>query len=313
MNISKIKIVPVRQAFRHEAKDFTAWLEQNIDALSDRLGFRLTVLEREKAVGSFSVDLLCEDENGDLVIVENQLEAADHSHLGQLLTYMVNLDAKTAIWVATEAKTEHERVIDWLNETTAADVSFYFIKVEAVQVDDSNHAPLFTVVARPDKQVRQVGQQKKELAERHILRQQFWTRLLERSQGRTTLGAGRSPTHENWLEISLGRSGIHYSYIILYNGAGVELYIDVGDKEANKAIFDQLLADKDAIEADFGGTLEWKRLDDKRASRVIYELNGMGGLLEVDRWDDLQDRMIDVMIRFDKAFRQRVLQIPIRR
>ncbi|MBL8157118.1 MAG: DUF91 domain-containing protein, partial [Anaerolineae bacterium] len=118
MNISKIKIVPVRQAFRHEARDFTAWLEQNIDALSDRLGFRLTVLEREKAVGSFSVDLLCEDENGDLVIVENQLEAADHSHLGQLLTYMINLDAKTAIWIATDAKAEHERVLDWLNETT---------------------------------------------------------------------------------------------------------------------------------------------------------------------------------------------------
>lgn len=91
------------------------------------------------------------------------------------------------------------------------------------------------------------------------------------------------------------------------------VYIDVGDKKANKAIFDQLLADKDAIEADFGRPLEWKRLDDKRASRVICELNGMGGLLEVDRWDDLQDRMIDTMIRFDKAFRQRVRQIPIRR
>ncbi len=310
VNISKIKIVPVRQAFRHEARDFTAWLEQNIDALSDRLGFRLTVLEREKAVGSFSVDLLCEDENGDLVIVENQLEAADHSHLGQLLTYMVNLDAKTAIWIATDAKTEHERVIDWLNETTAADVSFYFIRVEAVQVDDSNYAPLFTVVAQPDRQTRQVGEQKKEFAETHELRRQFWSCLLQRSQGRTTLGAGLSPTREQWMELSTGRSGVSITYQLLKTGAVIDLYIATPNQETNKHIFDQLYADKEAIEAEIGQALDWRRLDDKTASRVRWALPDIGSWRQQNRWDDMQDHMINAMIRFYPAFQKRISRIP---
>src|SRR5690606_5433515 len=120
MDIGKIEIVPIRQAFGHEAANFTVWMEQNIDALSERIGLKLTVLERERSVGSFSLDLFCEDENGDAVIIENQLERTDHDHLGKLLTYMINLEAKTAIWVATEVRPEHQRVIDWLNEATGA-------------------------------------------------------------------------------------------------------------------------------------------------------------------------------------------------
>ena len=108
MNIGKLDVVPVRDAFRHEAHNFTQWLETNIDALSERVGIELIVLEREKSVGSFNVDLFCEDSNGNYVIIENQLERTDHDHLGKLLTYLVNLEARTAIWVTPEVRPEHE-------------------------------------------------------------------------------------------------------------------------------------------------------------------------------------------------------------
>src|SRR3954447_13636268 len=98
MNVGKFEIVPIREAFAHEAYDFTAWLERNIDALSSRLGLNLTVVAREKAVGSFKVDLLCDDGADGYAIVENQLQESDHDHLGKLLTYLVNLEARTAIW-----------------------------------------------------------------------------------------------------------------------------------------------------------------------------------------------------------------------
>jgi RecB family endonuclease NucS len=88
MSIGKIEIVPLRNAFHHEAHMFTRWLETNIDALSQRLGIGLTAPEREKAVGSFNVDLFCEDKQGNYVIIENQLERSDPDHLGKLLTYL---------------------------------------------------------------------------------------------------------------------------------------------------------------------------------------------------------------------------------
>ena len=74
-----------------EAADFTTWLAANIDYINDKLGFALNVLETEKQIGSFNVDIYCEDEQGNSVIIENQLERTDHSHLGQILTYAVGV------------------------------------------------------------------------------------------------------------------------------------------------------------------------------------------------------------------------------
>lgn len=311
MDIGKIEIVPIRQAFGHEAANFTVWMEQNIDALSERIGIKLTVLERERSVGSFSLDLFCEDENGDAVIIENQLERTDHDHLGKLLTYMINLEAKTAIWVATEVRPEHQRVIDWLNEATGANTSFYFVKVEAIRIGLSPYAPLFTVLSRPDEQTREIGEQKKELAERHGIRKEFWTQLLERSRYKTDLGSSRSPTHDHWLSLATGRSGINFNYLILKDGAAIDMYIDVGDYERNKAIFDELFRNKEAIEAEFGDELEWRRLDDKRASRIVRVFKDQGSLRERENWDALQDTLIDAMIRFDSTLRKRIRKLNL--
>lgn len=309
--IGKIEIVPIRQAFGNEARDFTVWLENNIDALSARLGLDLTVTAREKAVGSFNVDLLCEDSAGNTVIIENQLERTDHDHLGKLLTYMVNLEAKTAIWVATDVRPEHQRVIDWLNESTAANISFYFVKAEAIRISDSPYAPLFTVLAKPDEQTREIGEEKKEQAERHVLREEFWRLLLERSKGRTDLGLNRSPSQDHWLSLATGRSGISYNYLILKDGAGIDLYIDVGSQEKNKILYDRLLADRLAIEEEFGEPLDWLRLDEKRASRIKKIIHGKGSLREKSSWAEIQDWMIDAMIRLDKTMRKRIRQFSL--
>jgi hypothetical protein len=301
MALSKVEVVPIRDAFKHEALDFTVWLEANIDALSERIGLELTVVEREKLVGSFKVDLYCEDSSGDTVIIENQLAPTDHDHLGKLLTYMVNLDAQIAIWVATTVRQEHQRVIERLNEVTGADMSFYFVQVEAIRIDDSPYAPLFTILAQPDEQLREVGEQKKEQAERHILRQEFWSQLLEKSQGKTQLASNRSPSRDHWLSVSMGRSGINYNYLILNKEAAIDLYIDVGDHDKNKHIFEMLAQQRDEIEAEFGDKLDWRRLDDRCASRVVKVYRGYGSLREREKWATLQDLLIDAMIRFDKG------------
>lgn len=308
--IGQLEILPIRTAFAHEALDFTTWLEDNIEALSSRVSIELNVLERERAVGPFSVDLVCEDEGNNLVIVENQLERTDHDHLGKLLTYMINLDAKTAIWVTPEVRPEHQRVIDWLNETTGADMSFYLVRVEAARIAASPIAPLFTVVARPSEEVKEIGKSKKEWATRHHQRLEFWTGLLEKVHTKgIQLHANRSPSRDHWLSTGAGKGGIVLNYLILKDGAGIDLYIDVNDQDRNKDIFDALLADKAAIETEFGEELDWRRLDDKRASRIVKVWHGQGSINEPETWPQLQDMMIDAMLRFDKAIRKRLRRI----
>lgn len=109
--IGKLKKVPLREIWKDEAKDFTSWLSENIDTLNDALEINLTVIEREKNVGEFYLDIVAEDSDSNIVIIENQLEKTDHNHLGQVITYLSNLEAKTAIWITSYPREEHIKAI----------------------------------------------------------------------------------------------------------------------------------------------------------------------------------------------------------
>lgn len=306
--VGHLKTVPIRQAFKGEARDFTTWLEVHIEALAERIDVVLSNPQREVDAGDFAVDLVCEDGEGRPVIIEKQLEKTNHDHLGKLLTYLVNRDASTAIWIATEPRPEHQKVVDWLNESTPANISFYLVKVEAVRVDDSRLAPLFTVVSRPDEKAKEIGEKKKEWADRHYKRMDFWKSLLTKCGEKTRLFSAISPSRYHWIGIGAGKSGVTFNFTVLNKRASVELYID-HDRETgkgNKAIFDALQADKSGIEKDFGEPLSWERLDNgTRACRIAKVFND-GGLMKPETWSSLQDIMIDAMIRLDRSLRKRL-------
>lgn len=311
-NVSLIEVEPLRKAFPNEALHFTTWLAEHIDALADRLGLELTVVEREKAVGDFSVDLLCEDARGQKVIVENQLERSDHDHLGKVLTYLVNLEASTAIWISGEPRPEHERVIDWLNESTPADLSFYLVKLEAVRIGDSPFAPLFTVISKPDTQGKLIGEAKKDMAALYQQRIAFWEELMRRAAARTKLFVNKTVAPSTWMGADAGLPGVKFVWAIAKNYVHTDLYIqytsDPGEK--NKRIFDALYTERDAIEGEFGGPLEWLRYDDNVAS-IIRIVDKRGGVADPDTWPAVQETMIDTLIRFERVFRPRLARIEL--
>jgi RecB family endonuclease NucS len=117
---------------RSRPLDFTQWLQENIDVLNSALDLTLVNVDREQAAGSFSIDLVAEDEGGGMVIIENQLEKSNHDHLGKLITYLTAIGAKAAIWIVSDPRPEHVAAITWLNESGSA--SFYMVKVEAVRM-----------------------------------------------------------------------------------------------------------------------------------------------------------------------------------
>ena len=309
--IGKIKKVPLRNLWKKEDKDFTRWLEENIDYLNDILEFDISIESREEKVGPFRVDLYGEDNFGNKVIIENQLEKTDHDHLGKVLTYLINLEAKTAIWISSNPTDEHTKVIEWFNEVTPDNILFYLIKLEAIEIEGQPvAAPLFTIVKGPSIQAKQLGAEKKEFAQRHVLRKKFWTELLERSKGKTKICANVSPGTDHWLSTGIGKAGIVLSYLITNKYAGCELCFARGKSEykeenVNKTWFDQLFKCKEEIERDFGASLNWKRLDDKWSSKIICEYQGLT-LKDEDKWAEIQDEMIAAMIRFEKVFKARV-------
>ncbi|GIV15701.1 MAG: hypothetical protein KatS3mg022_1136 [Armatimonadota bacterium] len=306
MEVGRLKRVPLREIWGRESSGFTKWLSSNLDLIEEVTGLRLSLLEREKKVGSFFADILAEDDESNLVVIENQLEPTDHEHLGKLLTYMSNLDVKTAIWIANTPRLEHEKAVNWLNEISPADTAIFLLRIEAVRIGDSPPAPLFTLIAGPNSEQRSMGKVKKEMAERHRLRRTFWEQLLERAKkSKLSLFERISPSIQNWISAGAGKSGIGYAFVIRMEDAQVEVYIDTGEEAANKRIFDALYAQKEMIEQEFGNNLDWQRLEGKRACRIRYVIEG-GGLQNTERWEQVQDRMIEAMKRLEKAFQARI-------
>jgi hypothetical protein len=118
--LSRLVRVPLREAWKHEAGDFTPWLseEANLNTLREALGLAdLELVATEHWVGEFKLDILCTD-GTDQVIIENQLEKTNHSHLGQILTYAAGIDAKKVIWIAEKFRPEHIAALEFLNQHT---------------------------------------------------------------------------------------------------------------------------------------------------------------------------------------------------
>ena len=309
--IGKIERVPLREVWKREALDFTTWLEDNIDILNENLDINLSNAEREKAAGTFSVDLVAEDDKGNPVVIENQLEKSNHDHLGKLITYLTAIGAKTAIWIVADPRPEHINAISWLNESSSA--SFYLIKVEAVRIGGSEPAPLLTLIVGPSEEAIGVGKTKKEMAERYAIRKKFWTQLLDHAKTKTKLHANISPGEHNWIGTGTGVRGLGLNYTVTKHTSVVELYIDLGkDKEEeNKAVFDQLAAKKEGIEQAFGDKLEWQQLEGKRACRIRKQFTLGGYRDDEEKWPQIHEAMVDAMIRLEKALKPYIKAIKI--
>ncbi|MGO9620238.1 MAG: DUF4268 domain-containing protein [Desulfobaccales bacterium] len=137
--------------------------------------------------------------------------------------------------------------------------------------------------------------------ERDNLRFRFWTQLLAYSKTKTDLHSRITPGQDSWCGMGAGTSGLGYNYVIFQHHARVELYIDKGNNDLNKGIFDRLAAAKGEIEKSFGEPLEWERKDEKRACRVKKDLT-LGGYRDDEQvWPKIQEAMVDAMIRLHAA------------
>ena len=310
-SIGKLKRVPLREVWPHEAFDFTSWLIENIEIINEELGITLSSVEQEQSAGDFKVDILAEDENGDPVVIENQFGKSDHDHLGKIITYLSSFEARTAIWLVSDPRPEHITAITWLNES--APEAFYLFRVEAVRIGDSPPAPLLTPIVGPSEESRQIGQKKKEWAEREKQRYQFWDVFLERANERTSLHSNNSPTKGTWISTSAGKSGLSFTYVARQNDCQVELYIDRGKdkKEENNQIFDFFKAHQKEIEITFGDKLDWEPLEGRRACRIAKYMDHGGYRSPEEEWPEVQNKMLDAMIRLEKAISPYLSQLDI--
>ena len=291
--LDHLKRLSPRDAWINEATDFTPWLarEDNFAVLADTLHFMDAEVEgTEHAVGSFSADIIARDRDS-YILVENQLEQTDHTHLGQILTYLAGLDgAVKVVWVATKVREEHRAAVDWLNGHTPDDFSFFAVELELFQIGTSPAAPHFHVVAKPNEWSRHVSNRARTTAvtpmdDRQRRYQTFWSAFAEYMSEHDPTFATATPPKDHWWALGMGRTGFALS--LLAGGrdhwVGAEVYIH---NDAEKLIFDHFAAEKDRIEQEFGSALEWERLDDKKGSRIAIRWRGIDPM-DRTRWEEI--------------------------
>src|SRR6266568_3986454 len=158
--LGHLERVNIREVWANEATEFTPWLgsDTSLQALGEAIGMTLHLQAQEQPIGIFRADILAKDEtSGNWVLIENQLERTDHTHLGQLITYASGLRACTIIWIAGVFTDEHTSALTWLNEITHEDIQFFGIEIELWQIGNSPAAPKFNVIVRPNSWTRSIS------------------------------------------------------------------------------------------------------------------------------------------------------------
>lgn len=306
-DFGKIKKVNVRDIWQHEAHDFTPWLAENIEKLGESVGMDLELIEQEASVGSFSLDILAKDlSTGHHIVIENQFGDTDHDHLGKMLTYAAGFDASKVIWISENVRDEHRQTIEWLNQRTDTDTQFFAIEVEVFKIDDSKPAYNFKPIVFPN----EWRKSKKEgwkgiLSSKAEAYREYFQSLIDELRSKHSFTKAKIAQPQNWYIFPTGVSGISYGTSFAQGGrVRVELYIDVGESDKNKRLFDWLFEQKEIIETEFEESLDWERLDSRRASRIaIYR---EGSIDDVETLQEIHSWAVQELLKFRKVFSSRL-------
>ena len=308
VKIEKLTEVNIKELWKHEQHDFSNWLakEENIKLIDDIIGLTLVDINKEVYVGSYRCDIVATDETtGDRVIIENQLEASDHDHLGKVITYASGLGAKVAVWIVKQAREEHRSAIEWLNNNTSDDLSFFLLELHAYKIGDSNSAPKFEIVEKPNGFIKASKKTKTsgDIGKAEAERLEFWEAFNDAIIRNGKPFNVRKATTDHWYDVAIGTSEAHISITLVNKESviGVELYIN-----DNKDLFDRLYEQKELIESEIGFTFDWRRLDEGKAARVVHYIKG----LDFDNhsnYVELMNEVIDKVIAARKVFKKFII------
>ncbi|HWA23981.1 MAG TPA: DUF4268 domain-containing protein [Caulobacterales bacterium] len=309
--------VDPRLAWQHEAGDFTPWLaqEENFQILADALHLSDAVVEAvEKSVGDFSADIIARDRDG-TVLVENQLGQTDHTHLGQIMTYLAGLEgAVKVVWISTKIRDEHRAAVDWLNANTSDDYSFFAVELEVYRIGDSPAAPYFYVAARPNDWSRHAKARTREIAEGAATERQqryisFWSAIAKELAKHEPAYSSAQPPKDHWWSIGIGRTNFSLTIIagMRDQWIGAEVFLH---KDEDKVIFDFFKAQQEAIEAEFGGALDWERLDGQKGSRTAVRMRNVDPS-DANRWPEYAAWYGSRIVKLRQCFAKRIRDLDI--
>jgi hypothetical protein len=310
-SLGRLTKIDLRQVFATEAGSFTPWLarEENLVLLAETIEISLQCEAQEKEVGPFRADILCKDTDTDnWVLIENQIERTDHTHLGQLLTYASGLDAVTIVWVAESFTEQHRAALDWLNERTDDKINFFGLEIELWKIGDSAIAPKFNIVSQPNgwsRSVQAAAKETGEITEHKQTQLRFWIAFKEFMEKNSTLRCYK-PYPQHWMYHSIGAAGFRLVSIASQwssetgkKGPEIRVELDIHDQNA-KQRFAGLEKRRNEIERACGVPLTWHNPERKNACRIFTRQSA--DFLREDLWPQQHHWLKEKLELFHKVF-----------
>ena len=303
--LSSLKPIKLRCIWPTEDQHFTPWLaeEENLTFLGETLGMELEFEAQEIHVGNFKADILCKNEDDSWVVIENQLEETNHSHLGQILTYAAGLDAHTVIWIAKEFKEEHRAALDQLNEITDDRFSYFGVEIKVWQIGDSNPAPQFEIVSKPNDWSPSISPPSP-----NDWKTKFWFELDEHFDETNRNYNIRRPGSKNSVNFGLGNPAEYLLEARLsQQKKRIGVRLNLKGKHA-EAYFHLLKEQQEDIEIKFGEKLEWEELPQRKSCVVALHKSSTNPQAEND-WKNQHEWMASRLTKFDDVFRDQLQEL----
>jgi hypothetical protein len=301
----------VREYWENEARDFTPWLAQQIRAegvskLEDALELDLEVIEEEKSVGRYNVDILAEvvDDNRN-VVIENQLGSSDHDHLGKSIAYASGVDADIIVWIAPRFYDEHRDAMQWLNENSRQGVDLFAIRLEVWRIGESEPAVRLNPVAEPSEWKEKAQRSNEALTETEELREEFWTAFRDRLEERNTPLSARKPFPDYYYNNPIGKAGFELQFTIKLteNELGVGLVI-----RDDAEVYWQLAEEREEISQQFDEELTWEEPEETRSGKERSKImvTRQANVTDQSQWDEYLEWLIKNGERFHDVFYDRL-------
>jgi hypothetical protein len=309
--LGRLTQVELREYWENEATEFTPWMarEENLELLSDAINIGLELQGTEASVGPFSADMVCKNTSDDsIVLVENQLERTDHRHLGQILTYAAGVGAKAIVWVAKEFTEQHRAAIDWINRITNEDFEAFGVVVELWRIDESPPAPRFHVVGKPNDWSRAVRERvtHADAGAASATYLAYWQAFKEHLEAVGSKLRPQSPSTSHWMNLSIGRSGVHFSSTVSVRDRFVtaQLYFE----RNGAAYYHQLRNQRSEIDAELGEAPTWDHKEGRAACMIYYTREADPS--DRSTWPELVKWVREKLELLDHVFRHRIAALP---
>ena len=167
----------IREKWPKEAEDFTPWLKENLELVSNCTGFELRQLGKEVPAAGGRADIVAwETKSKTKVVIENQIGSANARHFQQLVAYGESLEARIRIWVASSFSDKFRRLASEENkkgESNPKGSIYYFLRI-CYSKEAEKQTILSLDLAPNQAQIEKVMLTETKRESREMLKEEFW-------------------------------------------------------------------------------------------------------------------------------------------